>query len=206
MNNKIDKNKKFQGAEAVVSHRILECCVERGNIAYGQSVYDEIVHEFGNNILDGALMQNFIRARMSVLVKQSIDKPSLVDNTMQFLADMGAIGLRPLVSDLSNNIIPPIMQEEGESPLPGQVIKNFSEKIDHMKRSGIEFRNPVPWYQLSNSMVQYLLNRENAISFASTVNFMLRQKLPHRPHLWNSSLARSFLATDSKETLVSVIF
>ena len=197
--------KKFQGAEAVVSHRILECCVERGNIAYGQSVYDEIVHEFGNNILDGALMQNFIRARMSVLVKQSIDKSSLVDNTMQFLADMGAIGLRPLVSDLSNNIIPPIMQEEGESPLPGQVIKNFSEKIDHMKRSGIEFRNPVPWYQLSNSMVQYLLNRENAISFASTVNFMLRQKLPHRPHLWNSSLARSFLATDSKETLVSVL-
>ena len=129
--------KKFQGAEAVVSHRILECCVERGNIAYGQSVYDEIVHEFGNNILDGALMQNFIRARMSVLVKQSIDKPSLVDNTMQFLADMGAIGLRPLVSDLSNNIIPPIMQEEGESPLPGVVMKNFSEKIDNLKRNHV---------------------------------------------------------------------
>ena len=197
--------KKFQGAEAMVSQRILECCVERGNIAYGQAVYDEIIGEFGKNILEGSLMQNFIRSRMSVLVKQSIDKSSLVDNTMQFLADMGAIGLRPLVTDLSNNIIPPIMQEVGESPLPGVVMKNFSEKIDNLKRSGVEFRNPVPWYQLSNSMVQYLLNQENAISFASTVNFMLRQKLPHRPHLWNSSLARSFLATDSKETLVSVL-
>lgn len=186
--------KKFQGAEAIVSQRILECCVERGNIAYGQAVYDEIVHEFGEKILEGSLMQNFVRSRMSVLVKQSIDKSSLVDNAMQFLADMGAIGLRPLVSDLSNNIIPPIMQESGESPLPGVVMRNFSERIDNMKSSGIEFRNPVPWYQLSNSMLQYLLNQENAFSFASTVNFMLRQKLPHRPHLWNSSLARSFFS------------
>ena len=195
--------KKFEGSESMVCNRILETSVEQGNIQYGQSLYDEIINEFGKDILNPAHLANFVRSYSNRIKSQNMDRSSTSEAFIKFLIDMGAIGLRPLSSDLSQSIIPNIMR--GQNILPGQAMKRIWKKLNVLSDEGIQNRNPVPWYQLSNAMIQYLLNQENVLNFGNTIKFMISMNMPKRPHLWNSSLARSFLATDSKDSLITML-
>ena len=110
--------------------------MENGNIRYGQSVYDEIINQFGKDIQDPSLLANFIRLRSKKLRSLVTDKNTLSEAYIKFMLDMGAVGLRPLSSDISQSIIPNIMH--GRNILPGQVMKNIKDKIDAMSNEEVE--------------------------------------------------------------------
>ena len=198
----INYAKKFKGAEDIVSTRILEFCVDHGQIAYGQAVFDEIIKEFGEDTLNPTLISTYVRMRSNYLKKQSFDKESTVEAFIQFLINMEMIGLRPLTSDLSQSIIPNIFACD---ELPGHVLRRINDKRNALLDAGIQPRNRIPYSQQSNAVLQSLLNEENILSFGRAVDFFLYTNVPARPHLWNSSLARSFLATNNKEFLVTIL-
>ena len=197
----ISYTKKLQAPTPSISSRILEFCVDHGNIRYGQSVYDEIVKEFGKDVIVSRNSSNFIRSRANDLQTHGIEASSISSETAEFLVNMGAIGLRPLTSDIAQSLMPNMMA----GSIPGQVMKKIHDKIDELTEEGIELRNPVPYYSISNSMLQYLLNLESKIAFAQAITYITSVRVPTKPHLWNTGLARSFLATESLDCLVSML-
>ena len=197
----IEYAKKFEGSEALVSSRILEFCVEAENIPYGQSVYDEIINAFGNDILNPSHLTNFIRAHLNNLKRQGMGEVNASNELIEFWANMGAVGLRPLSSDLSQSLFPVIMKRQQ----PGKIVRRFHEKMDAFTEAGLRPRSPMPWHQIANAMLQFLLNQENKHDFGQAIGFALHMNMSKRPHLWNSSLARSYLATGSKTTLVTML-
>ena len=193
--------KQLQASQSNVSNRMLEYCIEHGNIKYGQSIYDEIVAEFGQDVFDPRNSSNFVRSRANFLQTQGLDPSDLSAATVEFLLNMGAIGLRPLASDISQSLMPNMMLGN----IPGSVMKNVNEKTNELLDNGIVLRRPLPYSSLSNSMVMYLLNKEDKMAFGQAIGFITSMKVPTKPHLWNTGLARAFLATDSRESLVSML-
>ena len=193
---------KLQAPAPSICSRILEFCVDHGNIRYGQSVYDEIVTSFGKDVIVSRNFSNFVRSRANDLQAHGIGASSISSATAEFLVNMGAIGIRPLTSDISQSLMPNMMA----GSIPGRVMKSIHTKIDELRDEGIELRNPAPYYSISNSMLQYLLNVESTMSFAQVIGYITTMKVPTKPHLWNTGLARSFLATESLDCLVSMLF
>ena len=193
--------KQLQASQSNVSNRILEYCLEHGNIKYGQSIYDEIVAEFGENVIDPKNSSNFVRSRANFLQMQGSDPSDVSAATVEFLLNMGAVGLRPLASDISQSLMPNMMLGK----IPGLVMKDVHEKTRDLLDNGIQLRRPLPYSSLSNSMVMYLLNKEEKMAFGQAIGFITSLKVPTKPHLWNTGLARAFLATDSRESLVSML-
>ena len=66
----IEYAKKFQASQSIVSNRILEFCLEHGNIKYAQSIYDEIIAQFGQNSIEARNSSSFVRSRANSLQMQ----------------------------------------------------------------------------------------------------------------------------------------
>ena len=198
----IEYAKKLESSESNIANRILENCIEHGNIHYGQSVFDLIITEFGKDVIDPGNSSNFVRSRANFLQKMGPDPSSIAAATVEFLLKMGAIGLRPLPSDLSQSIMPNLMASDA---LPGQIMLMIHKTMDEYNNNQIEMKNPIPYSQIANSMLQYLLNQETQFSFARAVGYITSMNVPTRPHLWNAGLARSFLVTGCKDSLVSML-
>ena len=197
----IEYAKKFQASQSIVSNRILEFCLEHGNIKYAQSIYDEIIAQFGQNSIEARNSSSFVRSRANSLQMQGSNPSDVSAATVDFLLNMGVVGLRPLASDISQSLMPNLMLGK----IPGLVMKDIHEKTRDLLDKGIKLRNPLPYSSLSNSMIMYLLNKEEKFAFGQAITFITSLKVPTKPHLWNTGLARSFLATDSRESLVSML-
>jgi hypothetical protein len=166
--------------------QVLECCVEHGNIDYGQSVYDAIMRKSGSTVAMNA-SSDFIRKYLSILRKQDTEECNRKepDLALQFLVDMVAIGLRPLASELSREIIPAIMR--GAESRPRQILKRYKDKIDTLSKP----RSPLTLSSISNSMLRYLFHEGDKQHLGQAIDLIFNFNLPKRPHLWNISLAES---------------
>ena len=125
------------------------------------------------------------------------------DAILQLLVDMGSIGLRPLVSQLSEIIIPAILK--GSELTAIQIYEEYLDKLDAMKGSGTQFKDQIPATDISNSILRYLLAGENKQHFGEAIDLVFSINMVKKPHLWNISLARSFLKTESKDSLVTIL-
>ena len=184
--------------------RILEHCVESKNIQYGQSVTVEIKERYGDNSLfhpsDRFLIQQMGRIR----IQNKLDSPHHVsDAIIQSVVDMGTIGLRPNIVQLSDHIISNALS--GVATSPGELYDIYVDKFHESKDSSTKTQNLIGTNLFLNSIMMHLFKRPSQGNFEHAAQLSFRWGRSFAPKLWNMWLADAFLITKDQNSLITIL-
>ena len=181
--------------------QLLEQCAELKTICYGQTLLDEIFKRYGKNLnlvpSDRFLVQRMARFRTHSMLYGDIEHA-----TVEFLIDLGAIGLNTKIYQLSKIVIPTLL--EGTKTSPDHLLEMYDQNLKELITKGKKSTNHNPTNLIANSIFRYYLDQENTKTFENAVRLLFTRKDLMRPAFWNMVLARCFLRSQSKDALITV--
>ena len=184
--------------------RILEHCVESKNIQYGQSVSVEINERYGGNSSfhpsDRFLIQQMGRIR----IQNKLDSPHQVSEAIvQSVVNMGAIGLRPNVVQLSDIIMRNALN--GVTTSPSELYEIYVDEFHKAKDSSIKIQNLTPVRLFVDSIMNHLFGRPSHGNFEHAAQLSFKWRNQFNPKFWNIRLADAFLDTKDQNSLITIL-
>ena len=108
------------------------------------------------------------------------------EQAQQLTDNMFKLDVLPLTTTWATNMMPLILEGYRN---PGEALRQFGAPVGF----------------INNAAIIYLLNQEKIEDFESAARFATIRRVQCRSHLFSSSLARSYLATENMEFLLAII-
>jgi pentatricopeptide repeat protein len=164
--------------------RVLEACVEYDRAEIGAQIYELAKQELGRDCVKPTDVERYLR--------QSLSRCQGPEEICDVLNRFATVGLRVRPNVISDCVMPAVFKDKS---------LNLMAAIDVVKDCKL-----FSFSGIVNNTIQTLLNEETREAFAEVVSATLNVDIPLRAVVWNSSLARSFLATNDLDLLITMLF